>query len=326
MISIIVPVYNLATKIEACIKSIIEQTYFDIEIIIVDDGSTDNSREIIENLSRSDVRIKSIFKDNGGVTSARLAGVKVATGEWIGFVDGDDEIEPSMFEFLLNNAKKHNAQISHCGYQMVFPDGRVNYFYDTGRLVQQDRITGLKDLLSGSFVEPGLCNKLFHKSLFHSLLHENVMDFSIKINEDLLMNYYLFKSADKSVYEDQCPYHYMVRYTSVSRQKLNYNKIFDPIKVKKIILNDCPDTLKKDALSAYLGTCVNIYNGLTSESLFKHKAEKRKVSFILKEHRKDLINLSSRNGWLAKLICYVPWIYNILYWIYAHLFQKKRYE
>lgn len=81
-----------------------------------------------------------------------------------------------MYEILLNNAKKYNADISHCGYQMIFEDGRVNYFHNTGCLVQQDRTTGLKDLLDGSLVEPGLWNKLFHKNLFHSLLHSTVMN------------------------------------------------------------------------------------------------------------------------------------------------------
>ena len=143
-ISVIVPVYNLQDDLERCVVSIMAQTYSDLEIILIDDGSTDRSRDVIQKLADMDGRIVPVYKENGGVTSARLAGLRKATGEYIGFVDGDDEIEPDMYEFLLKNALDYNADISHCGYQMAFDDGRVNYFYNTGRVVLQDRNTGLK--------------------------------------------------------------------------------------------------------------------------------------------------------------------------------------
>ena len=164
-----------------------------MKIIIVDDGSTDGTGIIIDQYASIDQRIIPIHKENGGVTSARIDGIKKASGEYLGFVDGDDYIEPEMFEKLLDNAIKYDADISHCGYQMVFP-GRVEYYYNTGRIVQQDKIAGLKDLLSGSFIEPGLWNKLYHKKLFYTLLYENVMPMDIRINEDVLMNYWLFKA------------------------------------------------------------------------------------------------------------------------------------
>ena len=193
---------------------------------------------MVDDLAKIDERIIPLHVKKKGVSFARIEGVKVSSGEWIGFVDGDDTIETDMYGRLLNNALKYNAQISHCGYQMVFPS-RVDYYYNTGRLVQQDNLTGLKDLLGGSFVEPGLCNKLFHKSLFHSLLHSDDFDLSIKTNEDLLMNYYLFKESGNSIFEDFCPYHYMVRKNSAATSLVNENKLRDPLKVKKMIKADC---------------------------------------------------------------------------------------
>ena len=236
-ISVIVPVYNIENYIEKTVESIINQTYQNLEIILVDDGSTDNSGAVIDCIKGKDNRVKVIHQENCGVTSARLTGTKEATGDWIGFVDGDDIIEPDMYQRLLENALKYSAQISHCGYQMVFPS-RVDYYYNTGRLVQQDKLTGLYDLLDGSFIEPGLCNKLFHKTLFHSLLHEGLIDLSIKNNEDLLMNYYLFKAASASVFEDICPYHYVLRKGSAATSKVNRNKLFDPIRVQMLILEE----------------------------------------------------------------------------------------
>ena len=164
LISIIVPAYNIESHIGRCLDSILAQTHKRIEIIIVDDGSTDGTGIIIDQYASIDQRIIPIHKENGGVTSARIDGIKKASGEYLGFVDGDDYIEPEMFEKLLDNAIKYDADISHCGYQMVFP-GRVEYYYNTGRIVQQDKIAGLKDLLSGSFIEPGLWNKLYYMKM-----------------------------------------------------------------------------------------------------------------------------------------------------------------
>lgn len=236
-ISIIVPAYNIEQYIVGAVHSICDQTYRNLEIILVNDGSKDLTPKLLEQLAKEDDRIKVIHKENGGVTRARLTGIEAATGDWIGFVDGDDYIEPHMYEMLLNNAIKYQADISHCGYQMVFPS-RTDLYYGTGRLAEQDKKTGLKDLLEGSFVEPGLWNKLFHKTLFHSLLHNRQMDLSIKNMEDLLMNYYLFEASEKSVFSDECPYHYMVRKGSAATSKINENKLRDPLKVLRILENE----------------------------------------------------------------------------------------
>ena len=237
LISVIVPVYNISLYIEKCVKTIIEQTYSDLEIILVDDGSTDGSGEILDRLADEDNRIRVIHQANSGVTSARLAGVRVSKGDWIGFVDGDDEIEQEMFERLLINAHKYGADISHCGYQKVFPD-RIEYYYNTGRLIVQNRHQGVMDLVSGTFVEPGLWNKLFNKGLFYDVLNNDRMDKSIRYYEDLLMNFYLFNEISTSVYEDFCPYHYHARDGSASTSQINEHKLEDPLRVLKIIKNE----------------------------------------------------------------------------------------
>lgn len=324
-ISIVVPIYNLEFYLVRCVESICNQTYRNLEIILVDDGSKDGSQRIIEQLAQKDNRIIPVFKENGGVTSARLAGIEKATGEWIGFVDGDDEIEPDMYEFLLKNALESHAEISHCGYQMVFGDGRVNYFHNTGLCAEHDKITALKELLSGSRIEPGLWNKLFHKTLFHSLLHDNVMDETIKINEDLLMNFILFSAANKSVFEDRCPYHYIVRHSSASRQKLNQHKIYDPIKVKQSIVDQAPTDLQSDAKAAYLATCINVYNTLTCSD-DDYTVEKAEIRQLIKNRWSWKQYLSKKMKLLGALICYVPFLYPAIYRTYASNFQVKKYE
>lgn len=322
LISVVVPVYNVAEDLPRCLDSILAQSYLNIELIAVDDGSSDESGTILDKYAQLHPNIHVIHQENGGVTSARLRGAAEASGEWIGFVDGDDGIEPDMYERLLRNALEYGAEISHCGYQMCFPDGRVNYFHNTGILEKQDKATALRELLSGDKIEPGLCNKLFHKSLFDGL----VMPLDIRINEDLLMNFYLFSQVKQTVFDDWCPYHYIVRSTSASRAALNDHRIYDPIRVKEIILESTSDEVRPDAQRAFVNTCVYSYCGLLlakgtdvrqARKVFRCKLQKNKTWITL---------LSTRAKILAYLIIYLPRFLQIIYPVYASHFQKRKYE
>ncbi len=324
MISIIIPVYNLENYIERTLDSVCAQTYDDLEIIVVDDGSKDKSLSVIEKYAEKDNRIKVLHQDNAGVTKARLNGIKHAKGDWIGFVDGDDLIESDMYKRLLNNAVKYNADISHCGYQMVFPN-KTNYFYNTGCLENQDKITALKELLSGSRIEPGLCNKLFHKNLFHSLLQNELILDNIKINEDLLMNYLLFKESNNSVYEDFCPYHYMIRSGSASRSGLNEHMIYDPIKVKKAICELNVEGMEEATHSAYLSTCINVYNSITMDESKQFTDRKIEIRNLIIKNKSDIKLLNRKQRLLFKLIVYAPCFYKPVYTMYCKYFQKSKY-
>ena len=326
MISVIVPAFNVESTIIRTLDSILAQTYPEIEVIVVDDGSVDETGRVIDNYASQHKRAMAIHTKNQGVTAARLTGVAQASGEWIGFVDGDDEIELDMYELLLKNAERYGADISHCGYQMVFADGRISYFHNTGCLVQQDRTTGLKDLLAGSMVEPALCNKLFRKTLFQSLLHTTVMDRSIKINEDLLMNYILFSNANMSVFQDICKYHYLVRNTSASRASLNQHKIFDPIRVKQLILDMKINGMTEAAQRAYIGTCVNVYNSLVMDRSGQFVREQKAVRNLVKEHKVWIPLLSRKQQILASFILYCPAGYKPIYRFYAKYLLKSCYE
>ena len=326
MISVIVPAFNVESTIIRTLDSILAQTYSEIEVIVVDDGSSDETGRVIDNYALQHKQLMVIHTKNQGVTAARLTGVAQASGEWIGFVDGDDEIEPDMYELLLNNAEQYGADISHCGYQMVFADGRISYFHNTSCLVQQDKTTALRDLLDGSLIEPGLCNKLFRKSLFQSLLHTVVMDRSIRINEDLLMNYILFSNANTSVFQDICKYHYLVRSTSASRASLNQHKIFDPIRVKQLILDMKINGMTESAQKAYIGTCVNVYNSLVLDKSGQFTREQKMVRNLVKEHKTWIPLMSRKQQFLARLILYWPTGYKPIYCFYAKYFLKNCYE
>ena len=166
-----------------------------------------------EEYKNKDNRVTVIDKKNEGACIARNTGIHLAKGDYIGFVDGDDTVDDDMFETLVKNAIDYNADISHCGYKMVFPS-RTDYYYNTCDIVIQDNHKGLKDLLKADRVEPGLWNKIYKSSLFEDIrLNEK-----IRYNEDLLANFYLFKKAKKSVFYDKCLYNYMIRKGSAANK------------------------------------------------------------------------------------------------------------
>ncbi len=325
-ISVIVPVYNVAADLPRCLDSILAQTYPDIEIVAVDDGSPDNSGGILDRYAEKYPSIRVIHKENGGVTSARLCGIQEASGDWIGFVDGDDEIEPNMYAQLINNAKNHNAQISHCGYQMIFPNGRVSYFHNTGVTTIKNKTDSLIDLLNGNMIEPSLCNKLFLRTLFVSVLEDCKIMQGIKINEDLLMNFLLFLNAEQSVFVDWCPYHYIVREQSATRSSFSKNQIYDPLYVKEYILQISPNRVQNSAKAAYVRTCIGIYNNLTLANKKTFKDDLNNIRERIIEHKAWGKLLSAKHQLLLKIICYFPWCYAPIYKVYNAFFSKNPYR
>lgn len=228
-ISVVMPAYNAARYVEAALQSLLAQTHTALEAIVVDDGSTDDTPAVLARIAAADGRVRVLRQANAGATAARLRGLAAATGRWVGFMDADDAMDPDMLARLYANAIRHNADVSHCGYRMVFPD-RVELCRGTGRLAVHDRADGLRSLLAGE-TEPGLWNKLFRRELTDGLLRGGGMDASIRINEDLLMNFYLFRAADRSVYEDVCAYAYIIRPGSAAASRERLCHYTDPVRV-----------------------------------------------------------------------------------------------
>lgn len=323
MISVIVPVYNNAEDLPRCLDSILAQEFDDIEIVAVNDGSTDASGAILDRYAAKYPNIRVIHKENGGVTAARLAGVAAATGAYIGFSDADDTVDSDLYRRLLYNLEETEADISHCGFRMAFPDGRVRCFYNTGVRETHDCITARKELLSGERIEPSLCTKLFRRELFSGL--QTQMPEDIRNNEDLLMNYLLFSRAKLAIYDDFCGYCYRVRGGSASRKELNHYRIWDPIRVKQRILAEAPDSIKADAQKALLSTCINVYNTIILEKSPQLEEDRQKVRQMIlgqKHHRKLL---SRRQRLLGAFICHLPFAYAPFYRFYVKHFQKNPY-
>lgn len=321
-ISVIVPAYNIAPWISRSLDSLLAQTHKDLEIVVVDDGSNDNIREILADYTAKHPNIKAIHKENGGVTSARLRGVEEATGHWIAFMDGDDYVEPQMYGRMLENAMTYGADISHCGHQIHFPDGRIEYVHKSEDLFTQDHFTGLHDLLDNTKVSLSLCMKLYRRELFVGI--RDWMDPTIKNNEDLMMNYYLFDRAEKSVFEGVCPYHYLLRKGSASYRGITENYIFDPIRVRQIILSRCGEDMQEELRQALLRNLLFNYAQLDVHSDRKKLSDYRsRVRNMLLEQQEYFSLLSARNKILAHMICKAPWMFRISYGTYVAIFQRE---
>ncbi len=325
LISVVVPAYNVGPYLSNCLDSILAQSYQRIEIVIVDDGATDNSAAIARAYQEQwPEKIRFFHTENHGVTSARLTGVQAARGAWIGFVDGDDEIEQDMYERLYRNAVQYGTDISHCGYKTIVNGGeRVHEFYNTGRLLQQDKIEGLKELLVGEF-EPSLCNKLFRAKLLHEMLQREEMDCSIKFHEDFLMNYYLFRRADSSVFEDFCGYHYLARNSSATRDSFRSIKVLDPVKVWKQILDQVDTDLTECVWGRYLTACNSAYASFCSRKGEEANATAMKAILLENRDKWHLMRRADQIKLKGRLI--FPGLFNKLFSIYVRYFQKKVYE
>lgn len=319
LVSVIVPAYNIEPYIGRCLDSILNQSYQSLEIIVVDDGSKDETGKIIDQYAGKDSRIVPIHKENGGVSSARLAGISRATGSYIAFVDGDDYLEPEMYEHLLNNALKYHADISHCGYKMVFPDGHSDDYYGTQVLKEQDHNAALADLLLGNQIEPSLCNKLFHRETIVLLSNSTLWDSQIRINEDLLMNYLFFKKANKSVYEDKTFYHYILRKGSAATSKRERYKLMDPLKVITIIKNDVvgQKELYCIAYQRYLRALMNI--AMQQDWKEDSKEAKNILKKELHSQNFDVQCMSKKLKWMVIGVVYFSLSYKMVRIIYERV-------
>lgn len=321
LISVVIPAYNCARWLPRCIDSLLSQTYQNLEIIVVDDGSEDNTREVMAQYSTKTDRLKCVYQENAGATIARLAGVQNASGDWIGFIDSDDVVEQDMFAMLYKNAKENDADISHCGFQVIWPDGTVDKHHGSGEKRIQNHLEALRDLLAEELVEPSLCTKLFRRHLFVGL--EPKMSVSIKNNEDMLMNYYLFQKAQTAVFEDICPYHYLIRQGSASRRKLNSHIIYDPIRVRQIILDECAPEMRDDARRALARMCLVSYRQLVMENRAEYAEDRKKVRELITEQLPYTAILPKRNGLLVKMIAYAPWLFDAMYPVAAKVLGRE---
>lgn len=216
LISIIVPIFNIEKYVSECVESIIQQTYENIQIILVDDGSTDKSGEICDKYALSDSRIEVIHQKNQGLVLARKSGLEKAIGDYIGFVDGDDYIEPDMYEELLKVIRKHDADLVHSGF--IKGDKRIINF--KGEVIEFNNRKDREDfirmfiLYSPGYITPSIWSKVF-KAEFIKECYNKVPN-NTQYGEDLINFCVCIEKCSKIVLFAKAYYHYRYRKESIT--------------------------------------------------------------------------------------------------------------
>lgn len=214
-ISVIVPVYNVQAYLPRCLDSILAQTFRDMEIILVDDGSADDSGAICDSYAARDERVCVIHKENGGLSSARNAGLDVARGQWIGFVDSDDYIAPDMYEYLHSIALRENAQIAMCDLYMFYDNGvaeeHPNDFYKV-----MDKVEAARIVLEAQITSVTAVNKLYHRDVYTDIR------FPLgKTAEDAFVILDVLDKAERIVISNAQKYYYYRRADSITMKAFN---------------------------------------------------------------------------------------------------------
>lgn len=224
LISIVVPVYNVEKYLDSCIKSILNQTYNNIEIILVDDGATDLSGQICDTYRELDHRIKVIHKKNGGLSDARNEGKNIATGSYIMFIDSDDTVNFDLIEYLYNLLKKGNADIAISDLLHCYPDKEISYISESKCCFLKSEKAINEMFYQHSFLVSA-CGKLYKRELFNTISFPNGILF-----EDVAIMPLLFEKCKIIAYGNAQKYGYRHRENSITTNKFT-KKDLDILKI-----------------------------------------------------------------------------------------------
>ncbi len=302
IISIIVPCYNVEKYIERCVTSLVNQTYINIEIILVDDGSTDSTSELCESYKRDDSRIKVIHKKNGGLSDARNAGMKVATGNYFFFLDSDDFISTDTIKFLYKNLLDKDADISTCAHINYFENKSTkNRTYDNKNFVYETE-DALKNLLYEKNITTSAWGKLYKRNLFDNIEYPKG-----KICEDLPTTYLLFAKSKRVSINSIPMYYYLIRKDSIIHSKFNKKRL-DALdfaeEETKFIKEKFPNIINAAISREFMEA---VYISTTIPCSIEYKDARKKIKNILKKYRKNVL-IDSNVNMNEKVYAYMSYL------------------
>lgn len=326
LISIIVPVYNVSKYLRECLDSVCAQEGINSEIIVVDDGSTDGSGEICDEYAGKHANLKVIHKQNGGLASARNAGLDVMNGDYVGFVDSDDYIAADMYKVLLQAMMKNESNVACCSRFRVI-DGKPGMMKKTvtapAVLVGKDII---RSLLLNKEMTYSACDKLFDAKLFKEARFpkENLP------SEDMPCIYGILKSVDKAVYIGEAKYYYRLVMTSITKKEFsskNMSTLYYNIEICDDVKKNMPE-LRKEAVFSLVQCTASLYAHLMRDGKQKEcKKEKRCMERILWKNTVNIVNnpYLSFSGKIVVLSVPIR-CYNILMNFRSKIKEKKPIE
>lgn len=309
LVSVIVPVYNVEKYLEQCVYSVINQTYKNLEIILVNDGSTDSSGSICDKLAELDKRIKVVHKENGGLSDARNVGIDVSSGDYIAFLDSDDWIDIECYEKLYKLIKKYDADIACCNFKRVYKET------EELRHSSEEQIYSNIDALKEIYLNRGLqmivaWNKLQKKELFIDKRYPKG-----KIHEDEFLTPRILYDAKKIVYTDDELIYYRYVENSITNSKFSYKNL-----VYLQALEDRMNLFKKINNSNLLHTAKKRYVDSLIEYFFKvdELSDKSKIDIL--KNLKHILSQLDLEGLSKKTKIKVQ-----LFLKFSHVFKLYRF-
>lgn len=316
LLSVIIPVYNTAPYLERCVSSVRKQSYQELEIICVDNNSSDNSLALLRQFAAEDPRVIVLEQRKQGVSAARNMGLQNAHGEYITFVDSDDAVASCMYSTLVQILEKEQADIVHCGYRRNQLDGTYTDISGTGEYLKEDKWQAINHLLKGEKYIGSLCNKIYRKELFATLK----MDETVAFNEDFLLNYQLFAAAETMVFLDEPFYLYYIRSESATSSSNDTVKRKNALAVSEKVWTMFMNTPAKDAAAnKYYYDLECTYRSKLFERRPRRDDEMRQISEKIRELENTCLVISKKNKIDYRLMKYVPAIYRCLYRVYDRI-------
>lgn len=324
VVSIIVPVYKVEPYLCRCLDSIVGQTYRDLEIILVDDGSPDNCGAICDEYAARDKRLRVIHKENGGVASARNAGLDIATGDYIGWVDSDDWVEPDMFQTMLTAAETHKADIVICGRIESYPDHSISVGWRKTEVLDQKQ--AMAQMVEDDVVKSYLWDKLWQRRLF-----EGIRFSDLEVYEDMAVMVPLFSRAERVACVPDALYHYEHRETSLSTDPPLKNRMdfYAVIERRREELEKEFPALAQRLETTQILSAVGIWpacGGCTKEERQVYLPQLQEIAAFCRENYKETLK-RSQLGLAGRSVLRLtshatPWAFALANWI-SKLYERK---
>ena len=279
LISVIVPIYNVEKYLDRCVDSIINQTYKSLEIILVDDGSPDNCPQMCDDYAKKDSKIKVVHKENGGLSDARNVGMKVATGEYVSFIDSDDYISLDFYETLLQTMIDNDSDIVECSVVKFYENEKFDEYSDDLKVTNYETVDALDGLISENPFKQHVWNKLYKSSVALDIPYAVG-----KLNEDEFWTYQIFGKAKKVTRINKTMYYYFQRGSSIMGNGYNIRRL-DALEGKMnrqaYIEKNFPTLATKAKVDLY-GSCMFAYQSVLK---FMSGNDKKKAGKIIKEYK-----------------------------------------
>lgn len=327
-VSIIVPIYNTKKYLDRCVESLTNQTYNNIEIILIDDGSTDGSSEICEKYKNVDNRIQVVHQKNAGVSAARNQGIEIASGDYITFCDSDDYYEKDKIEIQLNDLLEKKTDVSIIGIQADYPNGKSRTRFNTKEsyLWQEPNTEYIKFLLS---------DELFPFSQYALLIKRNICKQvrfweGKRINEDKLFCYEILKKAKSVSFLSLSKYHYVLQNESATHTKFS-EKYFDAIIIAKKMEKDIELIYPEWQFYATMNMCKTLISTLKymlkdKNTNYKYRVERKKIISAIKDKKYE--SVIKTFNWKRKLetrmMVMLPFTYSKIIRVYTYITKKIR--